>query len=273
MIAAAAPPELIDIGANLAHESFAGDLAAVLHDAWVAGVRRMVVTGTSVESARAAQRLHLAHPTRLFATAGIHPHHASDLDVAAMEQLQELLSLPGVVAVGECGLDYFRDFSPRAAQLSAFRAQLELAVRTGKPVFLHQRDAHDDFISLIREYRSGLVAGVAHCFTGQEGELDDYLEAGLAIGITGWICDERRGLHLLPLMQRIPADQLMIESDAPYLLPRSLKPRPASRRNEPAFLTEVAATVAAARQQDYATLARTSTAAAAQFFGLPPAGA
>jgi TatD DNase family protein len=229
----------------------------------------MVVTGTSVASSNAALLLHAAHPTRLFATAGVHPHHASDLDNAGMEALQELLAQPGVVAVGECGLDYYRNFSPREAQIRAFKAQLELAVRLRKPVFLHQRDAHGDFIAILREFRGGLSAAVAHCFTGHANELDDYLEAGLSIGITGWICDERRGQHLLPLMQRIPADRLMIESDAPYLLPRSLKPRPATRRNEPAFLTEVAATVAAARQQGYEEFAGSSTAAAERFFGLP----
>lgn len=264
----AAPAELIDIGANLTHESFAGDLPAVLHSAWVAGVRRMIVTGTSVASSRAALLLHAAHPTRLFATAGLHPHHATDLDAAGIEALQELLVQPGVVAVGECGLDYYRNYSPREAQLRAFRAQLELAIRLRKPVFLHQRDAHEDFIGIIREYRSGLTAAVAHCFTGHANELDDYLDAGLAIGITGWICDERRGQHLLPMMQRIPADRLMIESDAPYLLPRSLRPRPATRRNEPAFLTEVARTVAASRNEEFNGFARSSSAAAVHFFGL-----
>jgi TatD DNase family protein len=266
---AATPPELIDIGANLSHESFTQDLAAVLHDAWTAGVRRMVVTGTSIASSEAALRLHTAHPTRLFATAGVHPHHASELGAGVIEALELLLAHPGVVAIGECGLDYYRNFSPREAQLAAFRAQLELATRLRKPVFLHQRDAHEDFIAIVREYRSGLTAAVAHCFTGQANELDDYLEAGLAIGITGWICDERRGQHLLPLVPRIPADRLMIESDAPYLLPRSLRPRPASRRNEPAYLTEVARTVATARKEEFATVARTSTETARRFFGLP----
>ena len=265
----ATPAELIDIGANLSHESFAQDLPAVLHSAWVKGVRRMIVTGTSVASSHAAVQLHAAHPTRLYATAGVHPHHASELDAVGIEALQGLLSQPGVVAVGECGLDYYRNFSPREAQIKAFRAQLELAVRLRKPVFLHQRDAHEDFIAILREFRTGLTAAVAHCFTGHSNELDDYLEAGLSIGITGWICDERRGQHLLPLMQRIPADRLMIESDAPYLMPRSLKPRPSTRRNEPAFLTEVATTVAAARQQGYEEFARSSSAAAMKFFGLP----
>jgi TatD DNase family protein len=266
---AATPPELIDIGANLSHESFSHDLGAVMHSAWTAGVRRMVVTGTSVASSQAALLLHEAHPTRLFATAGVHPHHASELDAGAIEALEQLLAHPGVVAIGECGLDYFRNFSPREAQLAAFRAQLELATRIRKPVFLHQRDAHADFIAVVREFRSGLTAGVAHCFTGHANELDDYLEAGLAIGMTGWICDERRGQHLLSLVQRIPADKLMIESDAPYLMPRSLRPRPASRRNEPAFLTEVARVVATARQEDFATFASSSTDTAVQFFNLP----
>ncbi|MEO8308937.1 MAG: TatD family hydrolase [Pseudomonadota bacterium] len=266
---AADPPQLIDIGANLSHESFAHDLAAVMHDAWHAGVRRMVVTGTSIASSRAALQLHAAHPTRLFATAGVHPHHASELGANGMAELEQLLAQPGVVAIGECGLDYYRNFSPREAQVAAFRAQLELATRLRKPVFLHQRDAHDDFIAIVREFRSGLTAGVAHCFTGQANELDDYLEAGLAIGITGWICDERRGLHLLPLMKQIPADRLMIETDAPYLLPRSLRPRPPSRRNEPAFLTEVARTVATARQEAFTVLAESSTQAAMRFFNLP----
>lgn len=266
---AATPAELIDIGANLSHESFAQDLPAVLHGAWVKGVRRMVVTGTSIASSHAALQLHIAHPTRLYATAGIHPHHASELDAAGIETLRELLSQPGVVAIGECGLDYYRNFSPREAQIRAFRAQLELAAATRKPVFLHQRDAHEDFVAILREFRAGLTDAVAHCFTGHANELDDYLEAGLSIGITGWICDERRGQHLLPLMRRIPAERLMIESDAPYLLPRSLKPRPSTRRNEPAFLTEVASTIAAARGQDYEEFAKSSTASAVRFFGLP----
>ena len=265
----AAPPELIDIGANLTHESFAPDLAAVLRRAADAGVRRLVVTGTSVEATRAAIGLHAAHPARLFATAGLHPHHAAQLSRDVLAELRELASAPGVVAVGECGLDYFRNFAPREAQIAAFRALLEIAVSAGKPVFLHQRDAHGDFISILREFRGALADGVAHCFTGQANELEDCLDLNLAIGITGWICDERRGLHLLPLMPLIPADRLMIETDAPYLVPRTLKPQPAGRRNEPAFLTEVAATVARARGESMESLAASSTAAASGFFRLP----
>jgi TatD DNase family protein len=269
---AATPPGLIDIGANLTHESFAQDLPEVMQRAHAAGVQQMIVTGTSVETSRAALALHAQHPGQLYVTVGLHPHHASDASAATLDALRELAAGPGVVAVGECGLDYVRNYSPREAQIRAFKAQLELAIELRKPVFLHQRDAHADFISIVREYRAQLTDGVAHCFTGQAGELEDCLAAGLAIGITGWICDERRGQHLLPLMPIIPAAQLMLETDAPYLLPRSLTPRPSTRRNEPAFLTEVARVVAAARGEDYATLARTSTGNAVRFFQLPVGG-
>jgi TatD DNase family protein len=264
----APPPGLIDIGANLTHESFAADLPTVLARARRAGVERMIVTGTSVAATRAALELHREDPHRLFATAGLHPHHASDLSSEALSELRELAAQPGVVAIGECGLDYYRNFSPREAQIAAFRALLQLAAETRKPVFLHQRDAHADFVAILREFRDSLVDGVAHCFTGQAHELDDCLELNLAIGITGWICDERRGAHLAPLMPRIPAARLMIETDAPYLLPRTLRPKPASRRNEPAFLTEVASAVARARDESIAQLAASSTAAATAFFEL-----
>jgi TatD DNase family protein len=260
--------ELIDIGVNLTHESFTHDLPDVLHRAERAGVHRMIVTGTSVAATAAALALRARHPHRLFATAGLHPHHAADYDAASREHLRELATRPGIVAVGECGLDYFRNFSPRAAQLKAFAGQLELAVELQLPVFLHQRDAHADFMAVLRDYRPRLKGGVAHCFTGERNELADYLQLDLAIGITGWICDERRGRHLLPLMPMIPAGRLMIETDAPYLLPRSLVPRPPARRNEPAFLAEVAMTVARERGEELEQLAAHSTAAATGLFGL-----
>lgn len=260
--------ELIDIGLNLTHESFADDLPEVLRRAHLAGVSRMIITGTSVAASREAIALARTDPHRLYATAGLHPHHASDYSPAVREELRELALEPSVVAIGECGLDYYRNYSPREAQLAAFRGLLELAIETGKPVFLHQRDAHADFMAVLREFRGSIRDGVAHCFTGTRGELEDCLALDLAIGITGWICDERRGLHLPPMMAAIPATRLMVETDAPYLLPRTVRPKPASRRNEPAFLPEVARVVAAARGEDLKQLAATSTAAAMSFFRL-----
>ncbi len=259
---------LTDIGANLAHDSFDDDRDAVLQRAATAGVRRIVVTGSSFDSNAGAAALAAAHPGRLYATAGVHPHHASDYDDKTDAQIRTLVREPGVVAVGECGLDYFRNFSPREAQLSAFRAQLDIAVATGLPVFLHQRDAHDDFVEVLEPALPQLSRAVAHCFTGEHESLREYLEMGLWIGITGWICDERRGAHLKEIVDIVPDDRLLIETDAPYLLPRTITPKPKSRRNEPAYLTEVVRVVAEARGQSEAHVAQITHENAARFFSL-----
>jgi TatD DNase family protein len=266
---AAAPLTLIDIGINLGHDSYDSDRDAVIARAEKAGVAQMVITGASVDGTRKAIELARSRPGELFATAGVHPHHATELTRDALSELEELVREPEVVAAGECGLDYFRDFSPRPAQREAFHRQLELAARVRKPVFLHQRDAHEDFLAILREHRGTLIGGVTHCFTGARPELTAYLELGFAIGITGWICDERRGAHLLALMEDIPADRLLLETDGPYLLPRDLEPKPPSRRNEPAYLPHIAAVVARARGESVEELARSSTAAARALFSLP----
>jgi TatD DNase family protein len=265
---AAANPPLIDIGINLAHDSFDRDRDAVIARAHAAGVVQMVVTGATLAGSIRAVALAHEHPGRLFATAGVHPHHASELDETALAELAALARQPEVVAVGECGLDYFRDFSPRAAQRQVFHRQLELALQIGKPVFLHQRDAHEDFLAILREHAAAW-RGVAHCFTGTEDQLHAYLELELSIGITGWICDERRGAHLLALVPKIPAARLLLETDGPYLLPRDLPSKPASRRNEPAYLPHIAATVARARGETLAALAASSSESARRLFGLP----
>jgi TatD DNase family protein len=265
----AAPLTLIDIGINLGHDSYDDDRQAVIARAQAAGVAQMIITGASMDGSRKAIELARSRPGELFATAGVHPHHATELTADSLSALEEFARQPQVVAAGECGLDYFRDFSPRPAQQEAFHRQLELAARVRKPVFLHQRDAHEDFLAILREHRRTLVGGVTHCFTGGGAELAAYLGLGFAIGITGWICDERRGAHLLSLMREIPAERLLLETDGPYLLPRDLHPKPASRRNEPAYLPHIAAVVARARGEPLETVARYSTAAARALFGLP----
>ncbi len=257
---------LIDIGANLAHDSFDPDRDAVMARAAAHGVVQMVVTGSSEESTAKAIDLARTHPGVLFATAGVHPHHAADLTLEALPALEAAARETEVVAVGECGLDYFRDFSPRDLQRRAFGWQLEVAAKIGKPVFLHQRDAHEDFFAILREHRAALKGGVAHCFTAGEKERDAYLELGLFIGITGWINDERRGLHLREVVKGIPADRLMLETDAPYLMPRDIKPAPKTRRNEPANLPYVLRAVATARGDSPDSVAAASTANARAFF-------
>lgn len=262
--------ELIDIGANLAHDSFDEDRDAVLERAFDAGVGQLVITGSSYDSNSAALALAKDHPGRLYATAGVHPHHASDYDSKSDAQIRQLAEEPGCVAIGECGLDYFRNFSPREAQLGAFGAQLAIAAELGLPVFLHQRDAHDDFLEVLEPRLGEISRAVAHCFTGEHESLREYVALGLYIGITGWICDERRGRHLYEIVGIVPDDKLMIETDAPYLLPRSLRPKPKSRRNEPAYLPEVLRAVAEARGQSEEHVARITTDNARRFFSLQP---
>ncbi len=262
---------LIDIGANLSHESFRGDFDAMLARARAQGVERIVVTGASAGGSRAALQLARQHPGYLYATAGVHPHHAHEYDAATDALLRELCTAPEVRAAGETGLDYFRNYSPREAQLAAFRRQLQIAVDLNKPVFLHQRDAHSDFLATLDEFAPRIERAVVHCFTGSGEEMRAYLARGWSIGITGWICDERRGLHLRELVAEIPAERLLIETDAPYLLPRDLDPKPSHRRNEPMYLAHVCRAVAAARGEDPEQLAALTSANARQFFDLPEA--
>jgi TatD DNase family protein len=266
--------QLIDIGANLTHDSFDHDRDAVLQRARAAGVAQLVVTGASREHSPKALELARAHPGVLFATAGVHPHHAVEYTDECDAELRALHAHPEVVAVGECGLDYFRDFSPRPAQRRAFERQLQIAVDLAadgvrKPLFLHQRDAHADFMSVMRGFDGKLGPAVVHCFTGSRAELFDYLDHDWHVGITGWLCDERRGQHLRELVRHIPADRLMIETDAPYLLPRTVKPQPSHRRNEPMYLAHIVEELARDREEDVAATAAATTAAAAAFFRLP----
>ena len=260
--------EMIDIGANLAHDSFDEDREAVLERARGAGVSTIVLTGSSDDSNVRAAALAASTPG-LYSTAGVHPHHASAYSDGSHRLIRQLLAEEKVVAVGECGLDYFRNFSPPDAQRDAFERQLSIAAETGYPLFLHQRDAHDDFVAILGPQLANVSRAVAHCFTGGRAELETYLDMGLHIGITGWICDERRGAHLKEIVSLIPDGRLMIETDAPYLLPRSLDPKPKSRRNEPAYLAEVLRVVAECRGQTGESVAAATTATARAFFCLP----
>ena len=257
---------LIDIGANLTHESFRRDFDAVLERARKAGVERMIVTGASRDGSEHALELARGHPGTLWATAGVHPHHAGDYGAQTDALLRQLAREPGVVAVGETGLDYYRDLSPRPAQRAAFEKQLAIAVDLGMPLFLHQRDAHPDFLALLKAARDRVPNVVVHCFTDDRKALFDYLDLDCHIGITGWICDERRGLHLRELVREIPAHRLLLETDAPYLLPRDILPAPPDRRNEPMYLAHICEVVAGLRSETPDATAARSTANAGTFF-------
>ncbi|MBP8221112.1 MAG: 3'-5' ssDNA/RNA exonuclease TatD, partial [Aeromonadaceae bacterium] len=247
---------MIDIGLNLSNPQFDADRDAVVQRARDAGVEALILTGTDLAESRAAAELAQRWPGYAFSTAGVHPHDARHWDEPSGDALRQLAMLPQVVAIGECGLDFNRDFSPRPAQEAAFSAQLALAAELQLPVFMHCRDAHARFVALLEPWLPRLPAAVLHCFTGNGDELAECLALGLHIGITGWVCDERRGEELRALVPRIPADRLMIETDAPYLLPRDLSPKPKSRRNEPAFLAHIAATIADLRGESVEQLLR-----------------
>jgi TatD DNase family protein len=253
---------MIDVGANLTHASFKEDLEQVVSRARSAGVTSIVITGTTVEESREAATT--AERLKLFSTVGIHPHHAKDFQ--GTSELQEIAKHPRVVAIGECGLDFNRNYSPHPAQEDCFTAQIELGLSLHKPLFLHSRDAHPRFAQIVKTMK--VEKAVAHCFTGEREELRAYLDLGLYIGITGWICDERRGRHLLELVREIPRDRLLLETDAPYLTPRDLKPQPKARRNEPAFLPHILKTVARALGRPAEEIAAETTRNARTLFAL-----
>ena len=255
---------LVDIGANLTHSSFRDDLDDVLARARQAGVETVIATGTTVEESRQVSTLGLPF------TAGVHPHHARECDSSTIPSLRELANRPGCVAIGECGLDFNRNYSPHPDQEKWFVAQLELGIELGKPLFLHSRDAHPRFSQIVRSLK--IRKAVAHCFTGERDELRAYLELGLYIGITGWICDERRGSHLLELVREIPKDRLLLETDSPYLTPRDLRPQPKARRNEPAFLPHILKTVARALGRPAEEVGAETTRNAETLFSLHESG-
>jgi TatD DNase family protein len=254
---------LVDIGANLTHASFQPDLGEVVARARDAGVGTLIVTGTTVEESRHA--VAIAETYGLYATVGVHPHHARDCDNATIDSLKGLSSHPRVVAIGECGLDFNRSYSPHPDQEKWFVAQVALGLSLGKPLFLHSRDAHPRFAQIVKDMK--VEKAVAHCFTGEREELRAYLDLGLYIGITGWICDERRGRHLVELVRDIPRDRLLLETDSPYLTPRDLHPQPKARRNEPAFLPHIARAVAKALGRPVEEVAAETTRNAAALFG------
>ena len=255
---------MIDIGANLTHSSFRDDLAEVIARARAAGVEEIIVTGTSVEESRRALGINL------YSTAGVHPHNARECSSQTISDLRDIAKNPRVVAIGECGLDFNRNYTPHPDQEKWFVAQIELGLSLKKPLFLHSRDAHPRFAEIIKN--CAVEKGVAHCFTGEKDELHAYLDLGLHIGITGWICDERRGRHLLELVKEIPEDKLLLEPDAPYLTPRDLKPQPKARRNEPAFLPHILRTVARALGRPAEEVAAETTRNARLLFGLHESG-
>ncbi|QDP03065.1 YchF/TatD family DNA exonuclease [Thalassotalea sp. PS06] len=256
---------MVDIGVNLTSNRFDKDRQAVIDRARTANVREMLITGTNVRESQQALQLAQQDPY-LYSTAGVHPHDADGVSDDYLQQLQLLCQQQKVKAVGECGLDFNRNFSTPENQQRVFQEQLELAVAVQKPVFLHQRDAFPTWKGIIDEQLSQLSGGVSHCFTGNLEELKQVLDMGLYVGVTGWVCDPKRGQELYDIVRYIPRDRLLVETDAPYLTPKNIRPRPKSSRNEPAYLPFVVQTLSAAMGIDEQELMTCTTANAKRLF-------
>lgn len=256
---------MFDIGVNLTSTQFAQDRDDVVACARAAGVNGMLITGTNLHESEQAVALAQRY-SHCWSTAGVHPHDSSSWQNDTASALRTLAQHREVVAIGECGLDFNRNFSTPVEQERAFTAQLALAAELALPVFLHCRDAHERFLALLEPWLDQLPGAVLHCFTGCAEEARACLDRGLYLGITGWVCDERRGLALRALLPQIPADRLLLETDAPYLLPRDLEPKPAGRRNEPCQLPHIVRRVAQWRNEDVDALIAATRANVARLF-------
>jgi TatD DNase family protein len=257
-----------DIGVNLPNGRVA--IESIIARASAAGVNSIMLTGTSVSESQKALDLCLLYANSLYSTAGVHPHYAQDVSADFIEQLRLIANHNQVVAIGECGLDFNRNFSSKAEQLKVFEQQLALAVDCKKPVFLHERDAFAEQIHLLTKYRSKLVGGVVHCFTGNLEQMQAYLALDLYIGVTGWVCDSKRGQDLQEAVKHLPLDRLLLETDSPYLRPKGL---PNNRKldrgsNEPAYLPFIAEQLANIMERELGVVQAHSVANSRNLFGV-----
>ena len=235
---------LFDIACNFSSERFDDDLQIVIDRAMKENVNKFLVVSASIKGFDKVYKIYQKYNENCFFTIGTHPHHANEFDASSSKHMTELVNNYQPNSIGETGLDFFRNISSYEEQIFAFEEQIKISIQSGKPLFLHQRDAHKDFIKLIKPYKNDITKAVVHCFTGTQEELDDYLELGFHIGLTGWICDERRNVNLRRSLKNIPLDKLMIETDCPYLIPRNLDNKQKSNRNEPAYLPHIANEIA-----------------------------
>jgi TatD DNase family protein len=212
---------IVDIGANLTNKKFSRDLDQVIQRARDAGVTKIMVTGTSLHSTKEALRLTRLYPNTLYSTAGIHPHDAKSWEEDTYSELESVARCAECVAVGECGLDFNRNFSPPDVQISVFEKQVELACKLGKPLFLHERDAHTQMVHILQNNIDRLPPCVIHCFTGSKDEATKYLQMGCYIGLTGYLWKDKSENGVRKLLEEgaIPLDKLLVETDAPFMYP------------------------------------------------------
>ena len=231
--------EIADIACNFTSERFNKDLDEVIERAISNKITKFGLICSRMSDLNKLLKIYKQYSKSMFYTIGVHPHHANEINDDYLKKLKNVITTNNPHAIGETGLDFFRNLSTYEQQIYVFEEQIKIAIDTNKPLFLHQRDSHDDFIKILRKYSSDIRKAVVHCFTGTQGQLDDYLELDCYIGITGWICDEKRNVELRKAIKKIPLEKLMIETDCPYLIPKNLVEKPKNNRNEPTNLNHI----------------------------------
>ena len=242
--------EIADIACNFTSDRFDNDLDEVINQAIVNNITKFGLICSRLSDIDKLLEIYNRYSKDMFFTIGVHPHHANEINEEYLKKLKEVINNNNPHAIGETGLDFFRNLSTYEEQIFAFEEQIKIAIDTNKPLFLHQRDSHDDFIKILRKYSSDINKSVVHCFTGTKKQLNDYLELDCYIGVTGWICDAKRNVELRKTIKNIPLERLMIETDCPYLIPKNLEEKPKNNRNEPTYLNHIADEVAALMKKD-----------------------
>jgi len=254
-----------DIGANLTHESFKKDLDMVIKEAKLNKVKKICITSTTVEDTKISLKISEKEQDFFITTCGIHPHYADTFKESNIKEIKQLSEHTSVKAIGETGLDFNRNFSKKENQILCFKSQIEIAQELNLNLFLHQRDAHKDFMNCFNNVDLKVNA-VVHCFTEDKEKFYEYLDRGFWIGFTGWICDPVRGKHMIDLISNMPLDRIMIETDSPYLMPKNLKIK--GRRNEPKFIVEVAKRIASLQNKSLEDISQIFFENSLKFFDL-----
>ena len=256
---------LIDIGANLTHDQLLSNIHSVIERFKKANIKKVIITSSNLTDTKKALDLIKKFPQIFFTTIGFHPHNAKDFKDEDLISMSSFAENSHVISLGECGLDYYREYSPKNEQIDCFEKQLDLNTKLNLPTFLHERGAHSDFYSILKKYIDHIDKSVVHCFTGTKEELSKYLDIGCYIGITGWITDLDRGSHLHDIIKFIPEDKLMVETDAPYLIPKNI-PHNENLVNEPSFLPYVVEEIAKCLNKDIEYICRQTYTNTKTFF-------
>ena len=231
--------EIADIACNFTSKRFDNDLDEVINQAIINNITKFGLICSRLSDLDKLLEIYNRYSKDMFFTLGVHPHHANEINEEYLEKLKNAININNPHAIGETGLDFFRNLSTYEEQIYAFEEQIKIAIDKNKPLFLHQRDSHDDFIKILKKYSSDINKAVVHCFTGTQQQLDDYLELDYFIGVTGWICDAKRNVELRKTIKNIPLEKLMIETDCPYLISKDLPNKPKNNRNEPSNLNHI----------------------------------